>query len=74
MPILDSNETGGLIVMNVILESFIVLYNIEDSFIIGVACGKKWGLRSLKALEFEKWGLKPRSLSLIHISEPTRPY
>jgi len=28
----------------------------EDSFIIGVACGKKWGLRSLKALEFEKWG------------------
>jgi len=39
------------------LESFVVWYNTEDSFIIGVAYGKKWeGLRSLKALEFEKWG------------------
>jgi len=51
--LLDSNElTGGLIVMNVSywIESFLVWYTmtigiigLEDSFIIGVACGKKWG-------------------------------
>jgi len=36
--LLDSNETGSLIVTNVISY----LYTTEDSFIIGVACGKKW--------------------------------
>ena len=25
------------------LESFLVWYTTEDSFITGVACGKKWG-------------------------------
>jgi len=38
-----------------------------SSFIIGSACGKKWrGLRSLKALEFEKWGLEPSSLTEVY--------
>jgi len=56
--LLDSNETGGLIVIH--LESFLVWYTAEDSFIIGVARGKKWGrLRSPKALEFESGGLEP---------------
>jgi len=47
------------------VESFLVWYTTEDSFIIGVAYGKKWGLRSLEALEFEKWGkgLEPSSLT-----------
>jgi len=27
---------------------------------------KKWGLTSLKALEFEKWGLKPSSLTKVY--------
>ena len=46
------------------MESFLVWYTTEDSFIIGVACGKKWeGFRSLKALEFEKWGLEPSSVT-----------
>jgi len=41
------------------LESFLVWYTTEDSFITGIACGKKWGgLRSLKAFEFQKWGLR----------------
>ena len=38
-------------------EATNVWYTTEDSFIIGITCGKKWGgLRSLKALEYEKWG------------------
>jgi len=53
------------------LESFVVWYTTEDSFIIGVACGKKWGrLRSLKALEFEKWGLEPSSLTEVYAYVP----
>jgi len=39
------------------LESFLVWYTTEDSFIIGVDVAKSGGgLRSLKALKFEKWG------------------
>jgi len=58
------------------LESFLVRYTTEYSFIMGVACGKKWGLRSLKALEFEKWGARAyqpyRSLRLcLFIPPPT---
>ena len=37
------------------LESFLVWYTIEDSFITGVDVAKSGGLRSLKALEFEMW-------------------
>jgi len=51
------------------LESFLVWYTAEDSFIIGVACGKKCGggLRSLKALDFEKWrGLEHSSLTEVY--------
>jgi len=33
------------------LESFLVWYTTEDSFIISVACGKKWGGSSLAALQ-----------------------
>jgi len=36
------------------LESLFVWYATEDSFIIGVDVAKSEGLRSLKALEFEK--------------------
>jgi len=40
-------------------EATNVWYTTEDSFIIGITCGKKWGgLRSLKALEYEKWGAR----------------
>jgi len=42
------------------LESFLVWYTIEDS-IIGVDVAKSGELRSLKALEFEKWGEGGRS-------------
>jgi len=38
------------------LESFLVWYTTEDSFIIGVDVAKSGGLRSLEAMEFEKWG------------------
>jgi len=49
------------------LESFTVWYTTEDSFIIGVACGKKWeGFRSLKTSEFEKWGLEPSNRTEVY--------
>jgi len=32
------------------LESFLVWYTTEDSFIIGVACGKKWGAQKSESL------------------------
>ena len=32
-----------------------VWHTTEDRFIIGAARGKKWGLRNMKALKFEKW-------------------
>ena len=38
------------------LESFLVWCTTEDSFIIGADVAKSGGPRSLKALEFEKWG------------------
>ena len=50
--LLDSNETDGLIDTNVIWSHFIVRYTVEDSFIIGVSCDKKWGLKSWKAKDF----------------------
>jgi len=50
------------------LESFLVWYTTEDSFIKGVACDKKWGAQKLNALEFEKWGegLEPSSLTEVY--------
>jgi len=44
------------------LQMFTTPQKTADSFIIGVACGKSGGgLRSLKALEFEKWGARAYS-------------
>ena len=61
--------------MNVIWSHLIVVwYNTEDSFIIGVACGKKWGLRSMKALEFEKWGLERSSITEVYAYGKTTAY
>ena len=44
----------------------IVWYTTEDSFIIGADVAKSGGLRSLKALGFEKWGLEPSSLTEVY--------
>ena len=50
--LLDSNETGGPIVcVNVIWSHFIVCFNVEDGFIVAVACDKKLGLRSWRSLK-----------------------
>jgi len=56
------------------LESFLVWYTTEDSFIICVACGKKWRPISLKALEFEKWGggLEHSSLAEVYAYDAGR--
>ena len=66
LPLLDSNETGGLIEigMNIIWSHFIVRYTTEDSFIIGVACDKKWGggSEARKPRSLKSGGLKPSSL------------
>jgi len=32
------------------LESFLVRYTTEDSFIVGSACGKKWGTQKPESL------------------------
>jgi len=40
------------------LESFLAWYTTEDRFVIGVDVAKSGGRRSLKALEFEKWGAR----------------
>jgi len=60
IPLLYSNETGGLIGMNIIWSHFIVRYTIEDSFIIGVACDKKWGGSEAR---------KPRSLKSAGVAQ-----
>jgi hypothetical protein len=49
--LLDSNETDGLIGMNVIWSHFIVRYTVEDSFTVRVACDKKWGRAQKQKLE-----------------------
>jgi len=51
--LMDSNETGGLISMNIIWSHVIVRYTTEDRFMLGDAtkCGGR--LRSLKTYEFE---------------------
>jgi len=57
------------------LESFLVWYTTENSFIIGVDVAKSAGrgLRSLKALEFEKWkGLEPRSHTEVYAYDNDR--
>ena len=43
-----------------------VWFTIKDSFIIGVACGKKWG-----GSEFEKRGPEPSSLTEVYIHDST---
>jgi len=41
---------------------------VKGSFIVGrkIASDKKWGLRSWKGLDFEKWGFKPRNLTEVY--------
>jgi len=65
-----SNETGGLIGMNVIWSHFIVRYTTEDRFIIGVACDKKWGgSEARKPKSLKSGGLKPSNLIEVNAYE-----